>query len=191
MGKADTTRENLLVAAREAMWRRGYANVGLREIAREAGVDVALVSRYFGGKRGLFEATLAGAFDLDGLFDDPGGDPVEIIARAISVPVSGVTAPDPLRLLIMNATDAEVGPTLRAVFEAGFLTRFRATLDGPEAHARAALFTAVLLGLVLARKSLGLPGMADADPEEILCQNRYALTAALAYPGGQAGAGQG
>jgi AcrR family transcriptional regulator len=187
MGKADTTREKLLLAARETMWRRGYSNVGLREIAKAAGVDVALVSRYFGGKRGLFEATLEGAFDLDGLFADPGNDPVEIIARAISVPVSGVAPPDPLRLLIMNANDPEVGATLRAAFEAGFLTRFRATLKGPEAGARAALFTAVLLGLVLARKSLGLPGMADADPEEIYRQNRYALAAALAYRGGVQG----
>ena len=95
MGNAETTREKLLDAAREAMWRRGYANVGLREIARAAGVDVALISRYFGGKQGLFEATLEGAFDLEGLFDDPQADPVEVIARAISVPVSGVAPPDP------------------------------------------------------------------------------------------------
>jgi len=186
MGNADTTREKLLAAAREAMWRRGYANVGLREIARAAGVDVALISRYFGGKQGLFEATLEGAFDLEGLFDDTGSDPVEVIARAISAPVpaSGVAPPDPLRLLIMNAADPEVGPTLRARFEAGFLSRLRATLDGPEAKARAALFTGALLGAVLARKSLALPGMADADPDEILRQNRYILAAALAYPQG-------
>jgi len=183
MGNAETTREKLLVAAREAMWRRGYANVGLREIARAAGVDVALISRYFGGKKGLFEATLEGAFDLEGLFDDSGNDPVEVIARAISVPVSGAGAPDPLRLLIMNGADPEVGPALRAGFEAGFLGRFRASLTGPEAAARAALFTGVLLGLVLARKSLALPGMADADPDEILRQNRYALSAMLSYRG--------
>ena len=72
---------------------------------------------------------------------------------------------------------------MRAGFEAGFLGRFRATLDGPEARVRAALFTGVLLGLVLARKSLVLPGMADASPEEILRQNRYALAAVLSYPG--------
>lgn len=183
MGKAETTREKLLEAAREAMWRRGYANVGLREIARAAGVDVALISRYFGGKQGLFEATLAGAFDLEGLFDEAGSDPVEVIARAISVPASADAPPDPLRLLIMNAADPEVGPVLRARFEAGFLGRFRAGLKGPAAPARAALFTGVLLGSVLARKALALPGMADAEPEEILRQNRYILAAALAYRG--------
>lgn len=183
MGNAQTTREKLLDAARAAMWRRGYANVGLREIARAAGVDVALISRYFGGKQGLFEATLEGAFDLEGLFDNSQTDPVEVIARAISVPVSGGAPSDPLRLLIMNGADPEVGPALRAGFEAGFLGRFRATLEGPGAPARAALFTSVLLGLVLARKSLALPGMADADPDEILRQNRFLLAAALAYPG--------
>lgn len=183
MGNAETTRERLLSAAREAMWRRGYANVGLREIARAAGVDVALISRYFGGKQGLFEATLEGAFELEGLFDSSDSDPVEVIAQAISVPVAGVAAPDPLRLLIMNGADPEVGATLRARFEIGFLGRLRDTLDGPGAPARAALFTAVLLGSVLARKSLAVPGMADAGPDEILRQNRFLLAAALAYPG--------
>src|SRR3546814_10089362 len=44
----------LLAAARERFLRESYDSVGLRYIAGGAGVDVALVGRYFGGKEGLF-----------------------------------------------------------------------------------------------------------------------------------------
>ena len=39
-------------------WSKGYSNVSVREISNATGVDVALIARYFGSKRGLFEATL-------------------------------------------------------------------------------------------------------------------------------------
>ncbi|MFC6583416.1 TetR/AcrR family transcriptional regulator [Sulfitobacter aestuariivivens] len=65
MKKADATREKLLTEGRRLMWMRGYRSVSLREIAQAAKVDVALVSRYFGGKKGLFEATLVGAFAIE------------------------------------------------------------------------------------------------------------------------------
>ncbi|RYY95332.1 MAG: TetR/AcrR family transcriptional regulator, partial [Alphaproteobacteria bacterium] len=47
---AITTRAALLAAATGRFMREGYDSVSLREIASDAGVDVSLVSRYFGGK---------------------------------------------------------------------------------------------------------------------------------------------
>src|ERR1700710_3121621 len=40
--------------------REGYDNVGLREIAGDAGVDPALVSRYVGGKEQLLKEAVRG-----------------------------------------------------------------------------------------------------------------------------------
>src|SRR3954469_5089944 len=57
---AATTRKAMLAAARRHFARESYENVGLREIAAEAGVDPALVSRYFGGKERLFKEALRG-----------------------------------------------------------------------------------------------------------------------------------
>src|SRR3546814_8975833 len=51
---AAATRAAILAAARERFLRESYDSVGLRDIAGGAGVDVALVGRYFGGKEGLF-----------------------------------------------------------------------------------------------------------------------------------------
>ncbi len=45
---------------------RGYEATGLRQIASDAGVDVALISYHFGGKLGLWKAVVArAAADLD------------------------------------------------------------------------------------------------------------------------------
>ncbi|MEM6901379.1 MAG: helix-turn-helix domain-containing protein, partial [Pseudomonadota bacterium] len=58
------TRDKLLLHARRQFWANGDSHVSLRQIASAAGVDVALISRHFGGKLGLFEATLDGAFSI-------------------------------------------------------------------------------------------------------------------------------
>lgn len=48
--------ERILDAAEQLFAQRGYHGVSLRDITRAAGVDVALVSYHFGGKRELFTA---------------------------------------------------------------------------------------------------------------------------------------
>lgn len=52
---ADTSK-TILDAAEELFSKHGFHGVTLREVAREAGVDTALVLYYFDTKRGLFDA---------------------------------------------------------------------------------------------------------------------------------------
>jgi AcrR family transcriptional regulator len=54
-GTADT-RDLILDAAEDLFSKHGFYGVTIREVAREAGVDTALVHYYFGAKRGLFDA---------------------------------------------------------------------------------------------------------------------------------------
>lgn len=54
--KAGETREAILDAAEDLFSKHGFYGVTIREVAREAGVDTALVHYYFGAKRGLFDA---------------------------------------------------------------------------------------------------------------------------------------
>jgi AcrR family transcriptional regulator len=49
-------KERILDAAEELFAQRGFYGVSLRDITQAAGVDVALVSYHFGGKRELFTA---------------------------------------------------------------------------------------------------------------------------------------
>jgi AcrR family transcriptional regulator len=55
---ADGTRQRLLQSARQHFALDGYAATTVRDIATEAGVNVALINRYFTSKEGLFEACL-------------------------------------------------------------------------------------------------------------------------------------
>ena len=80
-----TSKDRLQRAAKSAFWARGYSNVALREIARDAGVDVALITRYFGAKLGLFAATLEGAFDTSALPQTNGVDLIEAVVHLFSI----------------------------------------------------------------------------------------------------------
>ncbi len=53
---ASDTRDLILDAAEDLFSKHGFYGVTIREVAREAGVDTALVHYYFGAKRGLFDA---------------------------------------------------------------------------------------------------------------------------------------
>lgn len=56
-------RAGLVETARALFTRRGFAEVSVREIAREAGVTPAMIAYYFGDKQGLYEAMLSSVFD--------------------------------------------------------------------------------------------------------------------------------
>jgi AcrR family transcriptional regulator len=53
---ARPARERILDAAEQLFAQRGFHGVPLRDIAQQAGVDVALISYHLGGKRELFTA---------------------------------------------------------------------------------------------------------------------------------------
>lgn len=55
---AARSKRALLDAASELFAEKGYSRARLRDIAGRAGVDAALVIRYFGSKNGLYRATL-------------------------------------------------------------------------------------------------------------------------------------
>lgn len=54
-----TAKDDILAAARDLFAVDGYDKASIRAIAERAGVDVALVSYYYGSKRGLFVAAMA------------------------------------------------------------------------------------------------------------------------------------
>lgn len=178
MNKALATQEKLLIHARDLLWRYGYSNVSLRQIATAAGVDVALVSRYFGGKRGLFEATLDGAFDLP-----PVTTPAELVDMTVhlfSDHARDKATVSLLHLLLMNAQDEEVGALVRDLQNRHLQTVLETVLGAP---APAALYMSVILGIGIAEKSLHLQGIAPHDTPEYECQLRYLLEAAIDFKG--------
>lgn len=62
---AAATRELLLDAARPLFAQHGYAATTVTQVARAAGFSPNLITRYFGGKEGLFLAATRTRLDLD------------------------------------------------------------------------------------------------------------------------------
>jgi AcrR family transcriptional regulator len=58
---ASRTKARILAAAQQAFAEHGYSHAGIRDIAAIAGIDSALLVRYFGSKAKLFEAALIDA----------------------------------------------------------------------------------------------------------------------------------
>ncbi|KAA9132764.1 TetR/AcrR family transcriptional regulator [Marinihelvus fidelis] len=62
--KRKTRKDRIIEVAEKLFAQRGFNGVSLREITREAGVDVALVKYYFDNKEGLFDALLQRRADI-------------------------------------------------------------------------------------------------------------------------------
>jgi AcrR family transcriptional regulator len=84
---AAATRGALLAAGTELFAERGYDGVPVWAIARQAGVNKAMVSYHFGGKRNLYRAIVGAAF-------------AEIVSRVERLAESSDPAPDLLRELV-------------------------------------------------------------------------------------------
>lgn len=61
---AKAPKERIIEVAERQFAKRGFDGVSLRQITREAGVDVALVKYYFDSKQGLFDALLQRRADV-------------------------------------------------------------------------------------------------------------------------------
>lgn len=83
-------RQLLLEVAERLFAQQGFEAVSVRQLAHEAGTNVAMVSYYFGSKDGLFEELLASRFPytrglLESLKADPSLSAWEKISRTIDI----------------------------------------------------------------------------------------------------------
>ena len=144
---------------------RGYDAATVRDIGERAGVDAALIARYFGGKEGLYLATL----QRDGRTPMP-VDPAEVLACMLSRSEERGIGPVPLAMVSPTLTEGMrdlVGEILgRRVVEplAGEL----AARGVPDAMLRAEILLAAAAGVALSRASGTLPTLAESPLGEVL-----------------------
>jgi AcrR family transcriptional regulator len=180
-----TARADILEVARRRFLTEGYAAVSLRSIAREAGVDPALVSYHFGSKSGLFAACL-----------DLAANPPQILARVLEGPVDTLperlvatvlavwddpaTGP-PLRMVATEAVnDPETGRLFREMVEREVLGRIAEHLGGRQARQRAAAAGSQLAGLIFLRYVLRVEPVASMSRDELVRHLTPTLRVALA-----------
>ena len=61
--KGENQRRRILDSATSLFARKGFAATGMREIANEAGVNLAMINYYFGSKSGLLKNIMENFFD--------------------------------------------------------------------------------------------------------------------------------
>ncbi|NWD66096.1 TetR family transcriptional regulator [Pseudomonas gingeri] len=155
------TRQRILSAARHCFSCKSYENVGIREIAAEAGVDAALVNRYFGNKEGLFTEVIDGVFhvgehlpeSLENLGDFLVGQLLD------DTQTDTDTGFNPLRLLLLASTSPATATMISARFHAEFVEPLALMLKGRDANLRAALIGSYVIGLATMRHLLESPSL--------------------------------
>lgn len=166
---ATRTRRLLLEAASRRFATDGYAATTVRTIAEDAGVNVALISRYFDSKEGLFEACLWATRDE---LDRAGGEQsLAGVPEAIAYQVAGgADLSGRLGLLLRTSGDARAEEIRRAVLRTS-AERLAAVAgwspgDPDEVLLRAQLVLATTIGLAVLRSSDLLPPLTTtAEPD--------------------------
>lgn len=160
---AETTREAILAAAQRAFTEKGFDAAGLREIAAEAGVNAALVNRYFTSKEGLFAEAVMPHVNLDPLLE---GDQSTFGKRAAEYFCSKSYANqafDPTLAFLRSMASPDVAPSLRAATETAVIAKIARWLGGRNAKQRAALIAAQLVGIDLLRRVLETEALNQAQ----------------------------
>jgi len=181
------TRQLLLEAARERFATNGYRSTTVREISDDAGVNVALINRYFTSKVGLFQACLVGAVrDLGGSV--PQNISLDEIAQAITLQLTGsenARHPHQLLLLLRSSGDEQAEVirlnTLRT-FAERLATAAGWQADGPDAERimlKAQVALAATLGIALVRSSTGLQPLASTQEDDLAGPLHQLITALL------------
>lgn len=161
------TKAAILAAAREQFGTAGFQAATIRAIAAEAGVDPAMVMRYYGNKDRLFAA--AAEFDLRfPSFDDV--DPGQLGRSLVRHFLERWEADDALVILLRSsATNAEAAQRMREVFGAQLLPLVAARAPaGRAAVTRAGLIATQILGLALCRFVLQLPPVVEMGHDELV-----------------------
>lgn len=153
---AIVTRAGILRAARRQFTELGYERAGVRQIAAEAGVTAALISRYFGSKEGLFVEVLSGAFQLAGALPLARGEFGVALVRYITAherrpPADGF---DPLLLILRSISSPSALALLRDRLDRRTIQPLARWLGGKDRGTRAGLVVATLMGIAILRKVL-------------------------------------
>ena len=179
---AIATRAAILQAARGRFARHGYDAASVRDIAADAGIDPALINRYFGSKEELFAQVLsstAGPNDLtDGSLEDFG----QRVARMLVYEDPRHDKLELLLILLMSAASPKAKELARRHGETTFHQPFEAWLGGEDAGVRARLASSVILGFVVSR-TIDAERLLAPDLREELCARLADLLQRCVEPG--------
>lgn len=174
---SEATRQAILGAAHELFCRGGYDGTGTREIARAAGVDARLITRYFGSKADLFAKVVERAYEKP-LVMAPGQN------RAVA---QGLLSDDPpeldgLQLTLRSASNPQAAEIMRRHIEQNYQQTLAEALPGRDAVGRSALLISICAGVQMMRNVLQDSALHEEDSGRLADYLEAALDAIAREP---------
>lgn len=185
VGRAAKTREAIAKAARELFATHEYADASVRTIAARAGVDPALVIRYFKSKEDLFLETVA----FEGFFASAMSGPLEGLGERLLLALLGDERDGfaSYRALMRASGSEQVRQRLQEAIHTMFVEPLAPRLSGPDADLRARLVSAQIAGLIDAVAIFGDAVIADVDRKRLSAVYGVALQSLIDPAGPKSG----
>ena len=179
---AAATREAMLESARKRFLQESYENVGLRDVAGDAGVDVALVGRYFGSKEGLFKEVLRVGKKRDWL--DPDVTAGELPAYLASLATEEgdderTRHAEGILIMLRSASSPKAAEIVRQALLEDVLEPIARRLPGADADIRSSMALSVFLGSTVLRSFMAVEPLCECDTGAVRRHMQRLLEAAL------------
>ena len=166
---AKASREALLASARTLFSERGFENTTVRDIGEAAGVDPALIARYFGSKVDLYLATVTAEDADSGRPED-----LETPAQLVEWFVARVDARGPgsvMQALVRSDSALEIREAARDHLTRRLVLPLQSMLERrgvADPRLRAELAVSALVGVLLARKLGSFTTLGTLDRRELV-----------------------
>ncbi|MFG1918583.1 TetR/AcrR family transcriptional regulator [Micromonospora sp. NPDC048898] len=185
--KGERTKRRILEAARAVFAEVGYERATIRAIAVAAEVDKSSVIQYFGTKKELFRAAVHWTIPMRrNTTDDPAQSVDNYLRGMLRSWAADPNSPMAV-LLRASMTSEEAAGILRDHITAEAVDSMSATIRADDARLRAALASAMMMGIAAQRYLLRMPDLAGADLDDVLRLAGPALQALIAPPDGPCG----
>lgn len=180
---SDETKAVILAAARERFGAVGFQGATIRAIAADAGIDPAMVMRYYGNKDKLFAA----AAEFDVRFPDFSTiDPAQVGRSLVRHFLERWEGDEALVILLRSSTtNGEAAQRMHQIFGAQIRPLVDAFVPPQESGLRAGLIATQILGMALCRFVLRLPPVVQMSRDEIVDWLGPTIARYLGLPDGE------
>jgi AcrR family transcriptional regulator len=172
------TEARILDAATRLFLAAGYERTTIRAVASAAGVDAGLVMHYFGSKQELFRRVIDAA-PVPEVSGTPEQATEQILAtlagRLASEPTASLTI---WRSMLTNPEAASAASAALARYQ----TQIAQAIPADDASLRAAIISAVILGVTVSRHLIKPDELATADPAQVISLLRPCVISLAAQP---------
>ncbi len=172
---SSTTRDAILAAAKKSFANDGFAATTIRKVAKDAGVDPALVMQFYQSKDVLFGASLAISAEALSTMADAFDGPVDglglRVTRAfLTLWEQNSADSESLMAMLRSAVSSELAAAqIRDFVQYRLVEVISAKLNGrANAALRAGLASAMLTGVIVGRNIVRIPVIADQDQDAVI-----------------------